>query len=400
MYKRLLSGLLLVIFALFSSAVLAQDAVNVVDSCVDDFDPEIDYFPDKIEVEYAEGFSVEYHNNYKLVSVQPWPNATEDEWQQYVLVQCGTPAPEDLADLPVIEVPVNRFVATATTMLPHLQAQGVLDRLVGIDTVLYTNTQAVIERFEAGELVEVAPGGMGEINVEIVLDLEPDVVMAQQFWSGGTTYSALEEAGVPFVVNSDYADTSPLGQAEWGKYISLFFNTEARANEAFAGVAERYNELVELASAVEERPTVIAGSPYEGTWYVAAGDSYLAQLLADAGANYIFADVEGTSVPMDFEAVLEQGIDADYWVNINQFWATTEDMLAADERFAEFTAFQKGNLWNNNRIMNANGGNAYFEDGVANPDQLLADLIAIFHTDLLPDHEFVYYQQLASSAAE
>lgn len=400
MHKRLLSGLLLVMFALLGSGVLAQDAVNFVDSCVSDFDPNVDYFPDKAEVEYAAGFSVEYHNNYKLVSVQPWPNAAEEEWQQYVLVQCGTPAPEDLADLPVIEVPVNRFVATATTMLPHLEAQGVLDRLVGIDTVLYTNTQAVIERFENGELVEVAPGGMGEINVEILIDLEPDVVMAQQFWSGGTTYSALEEAGVPFVVNSDYADTSPLGQAEWGKYISLFFNTEALANEVFDGVAQRYNELVELVSTVEERPTAIAGSPYEGTWYVAAGDSYLAQLLADAGADYIFADVEGTSVPMDFEAVLEQGIDSDYWVNINQFWATTDDMLAADERFAEFAAFQNGNLWNNNLIMNANGGNAYFEAGVANPDQLLADLVAIFHPDLLPDHEFIYYQQLTSSAAE
>ncbi|RMG83682.1 MAG: ABC transporter substrate-binding protein [Chloroflexi bacterium] len=400
MHKRLLSGLLLVMFALLGSGVLAQDAVNFVDSCVSDFDPNVDYFPDKAEVEYAAGFSVEYHNNYKLVSVQPWPNAAEEEWQQYVLVQCGTPAPEDLADLPVIEVPVNRFVATATTMLPHLEAQGVLDRLVGIDTVLYTNTQAVIERFENGELVEVAPGGMGEINVEILIDLEPDVVMAQQFWSGGTTYSALEEAGVPFVVNSDYADTSPLGQAEWGKYISLFFNTEALANEVFDGVAQRYNELVELVSTVEERPTAIAGSPYEGTWYVAAGDSCLAQLLADAGADYIFADVEGTSVPMDFEAVLEQGIDSDYWVNINQFWATTDDMLAADERFAEFAAFQNGNLWNNNLIMNANGGNAYFEAGVANPDQLLADLVAIFHPDLLPDHEFIYYQQLTSSAAE
>jgi iron complex transport system substrate-binding protein len=29
------------------------------------------------------------------------------------------------------------------------------------------------------------------------------------------------------------------------------------------------------------------------------------------------------------------------------------------------------------------------------PDLILADLVAILHPDLLPDHEFVYYQHLA-----
>ena len=43
---------------------------------------------------------------------------------------------------------------------------------------------------------------------------------------------------------------------------------------------------------------------------------------------------------------------------------------------------------------NANGGNDYYESAVAQPDAVLADLIAIFHPALLPDHEFVYYQRL------
>lgn len=184
-------------------------------------------------------------------------------------------------------------------------------------------------------------------------------------------------------------------QSEWGKYVALFFNTEAEANTIFDGVAERYNALSALAADIEDRPTVIAASPYAGTWYMPAGDSTIAQLLADAGADFLFRDETGTSVPLDFEVVVERGAMAEFWVNVNQFWRDQTDMLADDARFAQFRAVQLNNVWNNNARMNVNGGSDYFESGAANPDVILADLIHIFHPELLPDHQLVYYQPLA-----
>jgi iron complex transport system substrate-binding protein len=68
--------------------------------------------------------------------------------------------------------------------------------------------------------------------------------------------------------------------------------------------------------------------------------------------------------------------------------------LAADERFATFDAVQSGEVYNNNRRLTEQGGNDYWESGVNNPHLILADLIAIFHPELLPDHELYYYQQL------
>ena len=125
------------------------------------------------------------------------------------------------------------------------------------------------------------------------------------------------------------------------------------------------------------------------------GESTIAQLLADAGADFLWSDAPGTSNPLDFEVVLEEDSEAEYWVNVNQFWQTKEQMLADDSRFGSFAAFENGNLWNNNLRMNANGGSDYFETGAAHPDLILADLIAIFHPDLLPDHEFYFYQPLS-----
>ncbi|MBL8133547.1 MAG: ABC transporter substrate-binding protein [Anaerolineae bacterium] len=390
-------AILVVIFfaALILSPAQAQEAVeaNLTDACVETFDASVDYFPDKATVEYAANFQVEYFNHYKVVSVVPWPGAEAPA--TYILLQCGAPAPEGFEGVPVIEVPVGRFVGMTTSILPHLTDQGLLDRLVGVDTALFTSNEAVLERVASGDIVEIGGGGSGgEINFEILLSAEPDLVMAQEFFAGETTVAQLTETGVPAVLNADYADTTPLGQAEWGKFVALFFNTEAQAAATFDGVVERYDALKALTAELEARPTTIAAGPYAGTWYMPGGDSTVAQLLADAGADFLFADMPGTSNPLDFEVVLEQGADAAFWVNANMFWATTDAMLADDPRFASFQAYENGSIWNNNRRMNVNGGSDYFETGAAHPDLILADLIAIFHPDLLPDHEFTFYQRL------
>jgi len=386
---------LMIVSLLFAvSAQAHMQEFNLADGCVETYDPTIDYFPAKVTADYATNFDVEYFNNYKVVSMLPWVGAEEP--LQYVVVQCGTPAPDGFEGVPVIEVPVMRFVAMSTSMLPHLDEQGLLDHLVGVDTTLYTSNESVLERVAAGDTVEIGGGGTGgDINFELLLSIEPDLVMAQEFFAGGTTLTQLTDAGILAVLNADYADTSPLGQAEWGKYISLFFNTEAVANELFAGVVERYDALKALTADVADRPTVITASPFSGVWYMPGGESTIAQLLADAGADFLWSDAPGTSNPLDFEVVLAEGSEAEYWVNVNQFWQTKEQMLADDSRFGSFVAFENGNLWNNNLRMNVNGGSDYFETGAAHPDLILADLIAIFHPDLLPDHEFYFYQPLS-----
>ena len=47
-----------------------------------------------------------------------------------------------------------------------------------------------------------------------------------------------------------------------------------------------------------------------------------------------------------------------------------------------------------NARQNSNGGSDYYEGGYANPDVILADLVKIFHPDLLPDHDLYFYKQI------
>ena len=363
---------------------------NLTDSCVENYSEDIDYFPNKANYEYAEGITIEYFNNYKVVEVlQPWTGA--EETFTYVLVQCGTPAPEDVDGL-VIEVPVQSAVTMSTTFLPAYDDLGIVDRIVGLDSLSTTNTQSVVDKIAAGEMVEVGSGA--GVNVEAVLDLDPGLIMASG--SGYPDYDAhpiLLEAGLPVFIVAEWMEGSLIARAEWIKNTGALFNMEAQATEVFDEIVTSYNEMAELAASVEERPTVFANTPYQGTWYMPGGASYVAQVFADAGADYLWADDPTTgSQYLDFETVFDVAQGADFWVNVSA--VDLESMLAEDERYADFAAFQNGDVYANTARTNEMGGNDYWESGVSHPEKILMDLIKIFHPELLPDYELYYYQQL------
>ena len=51
-----------------------------------------------------------------------------------------------------------------------------------------------------------------------------------------------------------------------------------------------------------------------------------------------------------------------------------------------------GGLDHNTALGNANGGSAFSESGAAKPDVVMRDLVKIFHPELIPDHQLVYYK--------
>lgn len=388
---RLLFRLAVVLLIALPTVSVGWGQTNVA-GCVEAHDPDTNYFPDQSRVEYAEGFVVEYFDNYKVVEVlTPWAGA--DETYTYVLVQCGTPAPEGFEDATVIEVPVESLVVMSTTYLPPLVELDLLDTLVAVDEYDFVYSSEVRERIDAGEVIEVGGGSL--VNVEQVLDLDADLIMTYGIGSPDyDAHPALIDAGLGVVLNADYMESSPLGRAEWLKFIALFYNREADANALFDEIAANYEELSTLTANVDERPLVMVNAMFGDTWYAAGGRSYIAQLIDDAGGDYVWADDEATgALPLSFEAAFDRAQNADIWLNPN-FWFTLEEGLAEDERYGDFNAFANGQVYNSNAQVTPTGGNNSGELGAMRPDIALADLIAIFHPELLPDHELAFYQRL------
>ncbi len=392
---RIISLAILAFCTLNFNPTFAQDT-NLTNGCVENYDETVDYFPDKIDLTHATGIEVEYFNHYKVVrTLTPYPGAETPF--EYVLVQCGTPAPDGYEDAQMVEVPVNSFAALSTTQLPHLNDLGRLDSLVAVDSFLYINTPAVREMIAADQLVELGSGA--DINVEVALDLGPDVVMANGFNPETDAHPVLMNAGIFTAINSEWLEATLLGRAEWIKFTGLFFNEEAQATAVFDNIVAEYEAVADIASSVpaDERVMILwnSFSTYSDSWIIPGQNTWVGELLADAGVDYVLMDEAIDSQPFDFEAVFEAGAEAPIWITNAFLVNTAADLLGQDERYAGFAAFANGRVYNDTGRVNANGGNDWWETGVTNPHLLLQDLVSIFYPDLLPNHELVFYRVLS-----
>ena len=124
------------------------------------------------------------------------------------------------------------------------------------------------------------------------------------------------------------------------------------------------------------------------------GDSFIARAIQDAGAHYLWSDDPSRgSLPLDTERVFLKAAEADYWIHPSHYRSLSE-LFNADPRFAKFGAAQINQVFNNTRQVSKNGGNNIWERGIVHAEEVLADLIKIFHPDLLPEHELLYYENL------
>lgn len=382
-----------------TAGAVAPPEANLTDGCATEDLQDLDWFPDKVAFDVAEGISATYDGNVKLVTIDR-PNDSADAVPLTVaLVQCGTTIPDDVQADIVVDIPVQRAVTYSTTFLQGFDLIGRTDVLVGHGGLQYASTQSVVEAAEAGDIVEV--GDQTSPDLETLAAAEPDVIMVSAGFSGADPTEPFAALDVPVVPNASYLEIDPLGRAEWMKFEAMLLNEEAAVLDVFDGVAADWDELVALAADVPEddRPTVLTNDPFEGTWFASGGESYTASLIAAAGGDYVFADEPGSTLPLDLETVLERGQDADAWLSAGSVAVTPEQFVADDERLGLFAAFPD-NVWANDADLGPTGGNRFYEEGAVRPDLVLADIVAILHPDLLPDHEPRFFGLLGSQAGD
>jgi iron complex transport system substrate-binding protein len=370
----------------------ASGATGTLDAngCITDYQPGVDYYPVKSEITSATNFSISYHDSYQVLTVpQPTEGAAPAE---YVLVRCGAPTPElagELAGAQVVTTPVTSLYSASTTHLPFLVELDQLDALTGVGTKGFISEKQVQDRVAEPGVVEFSP--TGSIDAEAVIAGKPQVLITAGYDDPG--YAVIQSAGIPVLANADWLENDPLGRAEYLKYFAALTGTEQQAGQAFQTVEQSYQRIADSAANAAKVP-VVPGQPFQGTWYVPGGASYTARLITDAGGTTAWADDTGTgSIATDLETVLAKAGTAPAAL-ASTTWTTRADALADEPRLAEFTAYQTGNAWNAAKDVTPAGGNNFYELGVARPDLVLGDLVAILHPELAPNHDFAFYLQL------
>ena len=257
----------------------------------------------------------------------------------------------------------------------------------GIDYISNPDIQA--RRDSIGDV-----GYEGNINYELLLSLDPDLVLLYGVNGASAMESKLEELDIPFMYVGDYLEESPLGKAEWMVVLSEVTGKREKGEKAFAAIPVRYNALKKkVADSTLGTPSVMLNVPYGDSWFMPSTQSYVARLITDAGGRYIYQKNTGNaSIPIDLEEAYLLASDADMWLNVGMA-NSLDDLKASCPKFTDTRCFKNGEVYNNNARTNTAGGNDYYESAVVNPDIVLRDLVKIFHPELVQE-ECVYYKQL------
>ncbi|NAS30304.1 ABC transporter substrate-binding protein [Flavobacteriaceae bacterium R38] len=348
----------------------------------------------EIDVNHAKGFTVEKSSDLTIIKVTtPWPG--NQKTFTYALIPreklASVTLARDAYDA-IVVTPVEKIVVTSTTHIPSLEALDVEDKLIGFPDTKYISSKKTRQNIADGKVKEL--GKNEAINTEVLIDLEPELVIGFSINDQNKTYDNIQKTGIPVVYNGDWVEETPLGKAEWIKFFAPFFNLEEKADTIFSNIESEYNAAVEISKKAKNIPTVMSGALYQDVWYAPAGDSWAAQFLADANCNYLWKATEGTgSLSLSIESVLEKGQDAEFWIGPSGY-SSYLDLNNANQHNAKFNAFKNKKVFTFGLSKGSTGGLLYYELGPNRPDLILKDLIHIFHPELLPDHQLFFFKPL------
>ena len=336
-----------------------------------------------LELKYAKGFAATKFEDHTLLEIkQPWPKADVSYNYKLINQDSGT----------YLKTPISKIVVTSTTHIPALELLGVEHTLVGFPGTDYISSERTRMRIDSGAIREL--GKNEGINTEVLLELQPDLVVGFGVDGINKTFETIEKSGIPVIYNGDWVEDSPLAKAEWIKFFGVLFDLEEKADSIFNDIESNYIEAKRLAQKVEEKPTILSGAMHKDVWYMPNGKSPEAQFLKDANANYLWQGTSGNgSLALSFETVFEKAHDAQLWLSPS-YYTTYQTLEKASEHYTKFDAFKNKAIYTFSSTTGKTGGVLYYELGTARPDLVLKDIIKICHPKLLPNYKTTFFKPL------
>jgi len=341
---------------------------------------------------YAAGFDLIREKDFQKLHIYRHHNGGADTIS-YLLCAENQEQPEEFKNYHRINVPVRKIALLHTPYYSYFKVCDAAENIAAMSEAKYLYDQEMYDKVQAGLVPQVSFGE--SLNKEKLLELGVGLVINVGFPDApNKELDFLESLGIPVLVFSEWQEPHPLGRAEWVRIIGAITGTQSQADEHFRNTVSEYEKLRKLASSSTNKPEVICNLPYKGIWYLPGGNSYMGNLLADAGASYAWKENrDAGGIQQSFEVVYEKGLEAPFWINPG-FSQNIEEVLNNDERLVDFRSVKEGNVFNStNRLMRGEA-NDYWESGLVNPHFILADLIQIFHPELQPDYTLYYFKPI------
>ncbi|GAA0178835.1 ABC transporter substrate-binding protein [Clostridium sediminicola] len=225
-----------------------------------------------------------------------------------------------------IEEEPQKIISIAPNITEIVFALGASEKLIGrTDYCTYPQEVSKIESI----------GGMQDPNVEKIVELKPDVVIASTHFKK-EILEKLELLGVKVVVL--YGEESFDGAYESILKVANILNKNSQADKVVKDMKEKVEFVINTVNDVE-KPSVYYVIGYgEGGDYTAGKGTFIGGIIEMAGANNAAYDVDGWSYSL--EKLVEN--DPDILICSNK-WDSKTGIQAANG-YKDLTAVKEGKL--------------------------------------------------------
>ena len=304
-----------------------------------------------MELKYADQFHVDFYED--GISV-----VTVEDGLKYLVTEDAETLPEwlpedEVSSMTVITAPVHAVYNAASSAMDLIDAAG------GLDSVIMTSTKADdwgIEKIK--KLVEDDTiryiGKYRAPDYEALLEGEADLAIeSTMIYHSPQIKEAIEELGIPVLVERSSYESDPLGRLEWIKLYGLLFGKSDEA-QAFFDEAVAKVEGVDT-DAVADTPSVAFFSVNSnGSVVVRKPRDYVTKMIETAGGTYALDGITSeednalSTMNMQMEAFYDKAVDADiliYNSTIEGGLEDISDLTALSDKFKDFAAVKNGNVW-------------------------------------------------------
>ena len=341
---------------------------------------------------YATGFSIfgaKDKESTIITSNNPWQGANSVTTNLLIL-RNGESAPEGFNG-EILRNEAKRIICMSASYIAMLDELGNVEKVVGVSGINGITNKYIKQNKDVIKDL----GYDGNVDYELLLSLNPDIVLLYGINGSNTMEPKLKELGIPFMYIGEYLEESPLGKAEWVVAISEILNIRELGVAKFSKIPIKYNNLKDsISKNIKQRPKVMLNSPYSDSWTMPPINSYTARLIKDAGGDYIFKkNSTNSSFPIDIEEAYKLALEADVWINPGTL-KTMKDFKSLLPKFSDIRCVKEGKIYNNAPKTWLEDCNSFWESGILHPELVLQDLVKIFHPDLM-NRDFVYYYKLS-----
>ena len=343
-------------------------------------------------IKYAKGFDIVSENgNKKLIIKNPYKNSKKVF--SYILYKKSAIKSINKSINVKIEVPIQELVVTSTTHIPMIELLNEELSIIGFPNTKYISSKKTRKLIDQGKIVDI--GKENSLNTEILLDIEPQLVIGYGVSNADKTLATVQKAGIPVIYNGDWLEETPLGKAEWIKFFGVLFDKEKQADSIFKKIESNYLEAKNIALKSNKKLTVLSGAIMsKDIWNLPAGNSFVSKFLKDANLDYLWRKTKGNgSLSLSFESVFEKGINADFWIAPGYFTSKNQ-LLKSNKLYAKFKSFINNNIYTSSNRKGETGGVLYYELATTRPDLVLKDIIKITNPKLLPDYKTTFFEKM------